>query len=72
MVNYSKAFLDQNSKVRIISGPLKGKECIIKRIDKRKKRATIALHFMGKQTLLDIGIEILDAVEVAEPIPELC
>ncbi|WP_234410583.1 antiterminator LoaP [Caldalkalibacillus mannanilyticus] len=51
----------ENSKVFVRSGPLKGLEGIIKKIDKRKNRAKISLDFMGETQLVDVGIEILDS-----------
>lgn len=59
VIDYSTVYVE-DAKVIVCSGPLEGKEGIIKRIDKRKKRARIALEFMGKGLLLDIGIEILE------------
>ncbi|WP_423802963.1 antiterminator LoaP [Paenibacillus dendrobii] len=59
VIDYSTLYIE-NAKVKVSSGPLKGKEGIIKKIDKRKRRARIALHFMGYEKLLDVGIELLE------------
>lgn len=59
VIDYSTVYVE-NAKVTVCSGSLEGKEGIIKRIDKRKKRSRIALEFMGKGLLLDFGIEILE------------
>ncbi|SDD51794.1 transcriptional antiterminator NusG [Paenibacillus sp. CF095] len=56
----------ENAKVRVSSGPLKGKEGIIKKIDKRKRRARIALNFMGHEKLLDVGIILLEKLSENE------
>lgn len=58
IIDYSKIYLE-NSKVFVKSGPLYGMEGIIKKIDKRKKRAKILLSFMGVEKKIDVGIEIL-------------
>lgn len=41
------------------SGPLKGKEGIIKKVDKRKNRAKVQLNFLGREKTIDVGIEVL-------------
>ncbi|SFJ69869.1 antiterminator LoaP [Thermoflavimicrobium dichotomicum] len=58
IVDYSRVYVE-NSRVFVISGPLKGMEGIIKKIDKHKNRAKILLHFMGVERIIDVGIEIL-------------
>lgn len=58
VVDYSKVYLE-NSKVIVESGPLKGLEGIIKKVDKHKNRAKIFLTFMGVEKTIDVGIEIL-------------
>lgn len=58
IIDYSKAFIE-NSKVYIESGPLKGLEGLIKKIDKRKCRAKVALDFMGSEKVVELGIELL-------------
>jgi transcriptional antiterminator NusG len=40
------------------SGPLTGMEGMIKKIDKRKQRAKVLLPFLGKEVMIDLGIEI--------------
>ncbi|MBD8496935.1 antiterminator LoaP [Paenibacillus arenosi] len=48
-----------NKKVEVVSGPLKGKEGLIKKVDKRKRRAKIEVSFLNKTSLIDVGIHIL-------------
>lgn len=59
MIDCSALYIE-NAKIKVSSGPLKGKEGIIKKIDKRKRRARIALNFMGYEKLLDVGISLLE------------
>ncbi|MRA76150.1 transcription antiterminator, partial [Bacillus thuringiensis] len=56
--DYSKVYIE-NSKVTVASGPLKGMEGIIKKIDKRKRRAKLCLSFMGLDKMVNVGIEVL-------------
>lgn len=62
IIDYSTLYVE-NKKVIVCDGPLKGKEAIIRKIDKHKKRARISLEFMGSEKWLDVGIEMLDIVE---------
>ncbi|MNC28552.1 transcription antitermination protein NusG [compost metagenome] len=48
-----------NSKASVTSGPLKGFEGIIKKVDSRKNRAKIALNFFGIEKMVDVGIEVI-------------
>ncbi|MFF0826326.1 antiterminator LoaP [Brevibacillus sp. NPDC003359] len=58
LIDYSTLYVE-NAKVIVCAGPLKGKEGLIKKIDKRKKRARIVLNILGNEVLLDVGIEVL-------------
>ncbi|NOU64738.1 antiterminator LoaP [Paenibacillus sp. LMG 31461] len=60
-IDYSTIYVE-NSNVTVYNGPLKGKESIIKKIDKRKRRAQISLEFMGNEMSLDVGIEVLATI----------
>jgi len=62
IIDYSKVYIE-NSRVSVKFGPLLGMEGAIKRIDKRKGRATIILNFLGEPRLVDVGIEILEKLE---------
>ncbi|MBO1581241.1 antiterminator LoaP [Bacillus sp. XF8] len=57
-IGFSQLYAE-NSEVIVISGPLKGLEGIIKKIDRRKNRAKIELNFLGVVKLIDVGIEVL-------------
>ncbi|SMF76889.1 acyl carrier protein [Paenibacillus uliginis N3/975] len=58
IIDYLK-ILFRNEKVKVISGPCKGLEGRIKKIDKHKKRAKIQLDILGLEKIVDIGIEII-------------
>lgn len=60
ILEYSKIFF-KDGNFTVTSGPLKGLENKIKKIDKRKKRAKLLIEFAGETKLLDVGIEIVNA-----------
>jgi transcription antitermination factor NusG/acyl carrier protein len=62
IIEYSYILL-RNEKVAVISGPLKGLEGRIKKIDKHKKRAKLQLDFLGGEKLIDIGVEFIRSKE---------
>jgi len=55
----SKARFDENDKIEIIDGPLKGKEGLIVKVDKRKGRAKIVINAFDKQHFVDLGFELM-------------
>ncbi|XKK27598.1 antiterminator LoaP [Bacillus sp. CB62A.1] len=57
-IECSKAYLE-DSTVKIKSGPLRGREGIIKKIDKRKKRAKLLLNFLGDTKMIDVGLTLI-------------
>lgn len=59
VIEYSQVYF-QDSKVIVQSGPLKGLESHIKKIDKHKKRAKVLMNIMGREQLVDVGIEIIE------------
>lgn len=48
-----------DSKIYITSGPLLGREGVIKKIDRHKRSAIIELHFMGQPQLVRMPLEIV-------------
>lgn len=55
----SKARFDENDRIQIIDGPLKGKEGLIVKIDKRKGRAKIIINAFDKEHFVDLGFELI-------------
>ena len=45
--------------VRIVDGPLVGREAQVKRINRRKRRAVLALRILGRDVEVPVGLEIL-------------
>ncbi|MFB6366788.1 antiterminator LoaP [Paenibacillus elgii] len=58
IIEYSEVHI-VNKKVEVISGPLKGKESWIKKVDKRKSRAKIEVTLLNKKSLVDVGVRIV-------------
>jgi transcription termination/antitermination protein NusG len=58
IIDFSTVYTE-GSEIRVIDGPLKGKEAIIKRINKRKGRAKICIELFAENKFLDVGIEVL-------------
>lgn len=61
IIDYSQVYFE-GTKVFVMSGPLKNMEGIIKKIDKRRNKAKIELHLLGNCILVDVGIEIIQAL----------
>lgn len=57
-VEMSEGVIEQ-SKIRIYSGPLVGKERYIRRIDRHKRRAFLELLMFGQRQRLQVGLEIV-------------
>lgn len=62
IITYSKIHLE-NSEVYVNSGPLKGMEGLIKKVDRHKKRAKVLIKFMGSEKLVDLGVKILSSLK---------
>jgi transcriptional antiterminator NusG len=59
VIKKSTVTFDENARIQILEGPLKGLEGRIVKVDKRKGRAKIRLDMGGDVSLVDLGIEIL-------------
>lgn len=55
----SKARFDENDRIEIIEGPLKGKEGLIVKVDRRKGRAKIIVNAFNREHLVDMGFELI-------------
>ncbi len=49
----------EGTQVMIYSGPLKGKEALIKRIDRHKRKAYLELEMFGRVQRVEVGLEIV-------------
>ncbi len=57
----SKGFII-GDKIFVTSGPLKGRESIIKKIDRHKRRAEIEMIFLGDKRRISVSLEIVSKV----------
>lgn len=60
VADVSKVTFDENERIVVVEGPLKGLEALIERVDKRKRRAKIRLAMCEDSFLVDLGFELLD------------
>lgn len=58
VLDCSKIYIE-NSKIIVKSGPLRGMEGIIRKIDTRKNRAKVSINFMNCEKMVDLGIELI-------------
>jgi len=58
----SVAKFDENDRIQIISGPLKGKEGLIVKVDRRKGRAKIQINAFDREHYVDLGFELIGNV----------
>ncbi len=63
IVEKSQVWFDKDKKIRVLSGPMKGLEGRIIKVDRRKKRAKISLSLYKESFTIDFGFEILGKVE---------
>lgn len=61
IVGESLGFIEGDM-IFINSGPLQGKESIIKRIDRHKRRAGIELELLGDIRLVSVALEIVEKI----------
>lgn len=52
----------ENSQTKILSGPLKGKEGLIKKIDRHKRKAWIEVEMFGRMQTVKVGLEIVSKI----------
>ena len=56
-IGQSLVRFDENDRIVVIEGPLKGIEGCIVKVDKRKQRAKICVNFGGAAHTMDLGFE---------------
>ncbi len=61
VVEKSIGFIE-GDKLIVTSGPLCGRESIVKRIDRHKKRAEIELEFMGNLRRVNVSLEVVSKI----------
>lgn len=49
----------EGDEVRIVSGPLKGHEALIKKVNRHKRTAEIEFRILGRTTIVRVGLEVV-------------
>ncbi|TYB30884.1 MAG: antiterminator LoaP [Candidatus Mcinerneyibacterium aminivorans] len=62
-INPSKAYFDQNDKIKIVEGPLKDKEYNIISVDRRRRRIKIELTILGEKREVSLSYDLVKKVE---------
>lgn len=60
IIKKSFVVFDENDKIQVQDGPLKGLEGLIVKVDRRKKRAKVRLRLYENSFLVDFGFDFLD------------
>ena len=61
VVGNSVVYFDDQKRIRVTAGPLKGMEGRIVKVDKRKGRARVKLDLYDESFLIDFGFQALEA-----------
>lgn len=59
-VPLSQIEVDEDDEIKILSGPLKNMEGMVKRINLHKRIAEVEVEFMGRKTVIHLGIEMIE------------
>ena len=63
VVEKSKVYFDENNRIRVVDGALKGLEGRIVKVDRRKNRAKVSLSLYEDSFLVDFGFELMERIE---------
>ena len=59
-VPISQIEMNENDGIKILSGPLQDMEGMVKRINLHKRIAEVEVEFMGRKTVIHLGIEMIE------------
>ena len=59
-VGLSQISIDEGNEIRIVSGPLKNMEGMIRKIHLHRRMAEVEVPFMNQRTVIYLGIELLE------------
>ncbi len=65
-VSLSRIEVDENDEIKILSGPLQNMEGMVKRINLHKRIAEVEVEFMGRMTVIHLGIEMVEKKQTDE------
>lgn len=63
VVESSRVYFDVDNNIRVVSGPMKGLEGKIIKVDKRKRRAKVKLSLYENSFPVDFSFELIEQVE---------
>lgn len=63
IADISKVSFDENNRIVVHAGPLRGKEGLIVKVDRRRCRAQIQICFCQSQITFDLGFECISKIE---------
>lgn len=63
VVEKSKVYFDENKRIRVTEGALKGLEGNVVKVDRRKRRAKVKLSLYDDSFLIDFGFEVMEPLE---------
>ena len=66
VLDKSKVQFDENKRIRVIHGALKGLEGRIVKVDRRKQRAKVSLSLYESPFLIDFGFDVLETMDAHE------
>lgn len=55
----SQIEIDENDEIKILSGPLQNMRGMVKKINLHKRIAEVEVEFMGRKTVMHLGIEMI-------------
>ena len=53
----------ENGRIQITDGPLKGREAMIRKIDRHKRKASLEIPMFGRILETQAGLEIIEKIE---------
>jgi transcriptional antiterminator NusG len=59
----SKVYFDENSRIVVLFGPLKGLEGKIVNVDKRKRRARVVLDLYDESFAIDLAFDVIEKAQ---------
>ena len=60
----SSSGIIEKDRIIITDGPLKGRESIVKKVDRHKRQAYIEIDFLGETRLIGVAIELVKKIQV--------
>lgn len=67
IVEKSTVTFDENNRIQVLDGPMKGMEGRIVKVDRRKKRAKVRLTLYEEAFLVDFGFDFLEKKSEDDP-----